>query len=316
MDSTTLHAASLLVWKIGIPITVLSGTFGNIMILLIEYRLVRSSGSSLSVYFVCLALLDLTSSWFIKIFFFLNAFKIFLNYELLCKAQVFLAYSIGHMTAALVVAMTFHRVAAVLWPLTLNNDKTAGAVVGAILAFFLLLNCHILYGHTSPTNADNDTSICFLTFVSDEYATFFSDVYGWVDTAFSSLLPFCLLLAANCVLVWKVRASLREARDKLTNSFSSLHTRRKQSSSMTVTLIAVSITFFVLTLPLAVYCIYARRLSLVSSPQFDSAAVGSLIHAVTSVMYFCNNSINFYVLCLTGNKYRSQFANIFCGGKV
>lgn len=316
MSSPKLRLASLLIWRIGVPVTMVSGTFGNIMIVLIQRRLTDGSGSGMSVYFLALALSDLVALWCDPIFWFLNSFDIFLYSNWLCKARVFLAYFNAHFSAAILVTMTFQRAASILWPLKANvhcNGKFARSAMSTLFVLFVLLNSHILYGHTVHPSPGNGTAECFFSYVSNDYEMFFDDDYGWVDTFFSSLLPFCLLAAANCVLVWKVSQSLIQAKRRLISEHSfHLRSRQKKSSSMTVTLIAVSIAFVVFTLPSAVYVNYAKQFSHGQDSDEDIAAANELMLSLSFVMLFCNKAVNFYVYCLTGSKYRAEFARMFC----
>lgn len=315
MDPTVLHEASVLVWKIGVPFILASGTFGNIMVLLVQRRLKDSSGSNLSVYFTCLAIADLTAIWCDPPFWFLEKFGILVFTDWLCKSRVFLAYFSAYSAPAILVTMTFHRAASILWPLKVNvhcNTTFTRSVMAAIFVFFALLNAHILYGHTASSLYGNQTTECFFSFVSKDYEEFFDNVYGWVDTSFAALAPFGLLLAANCVLIWKVKTSLTDRRQKLAiGQLSSRFQTRESNSSMTVTLISVSFSFFLLRLPLSVYFTYVKRFSEGAKDDEYIAAANELALAVTCFLYFLNNSINFYLYCLTGSKYRLEFARIF-----
>ena len=70
----------------------------------------------------------------------------------------------------------------------------------------------------------------------------------------AGFLPFACLLVTNTVLVRKVGQSLREARDSLAEGRSDpFVSRDKKLSSMTITLIATSVAFLVLTSPVVVY---------------------------------------------------------------
>ncbi|XP_025104464.1 probable G-protein coupled receptor 139 [Pomacea canaliculata] len=316
MNSTVLHDASVLVWKVGVPITITSGTFGNIMVLLVQRRITDSSSSSLSLYFMWLAVSDLLALWSDQICWFLAACDAFIDYEVVCKLRVFLGYFTGQSSPAILVAMTFQRAASIWWPLKVGvycNEKFARVVMVSIIVFIVLLNSHLLYGHSLQNQSGNETAKCFFSYVSPEYGDFMNLVYGWVDTTFCSILPFFLLFAANSALIWKVRTSLRETKQNLASGHSSqIQARHKKSSSMTVTLIVISIAFIVLTLPLSMYFVYARTFSQGADDDPTIAAANELALASTSVLFFFNYAINFYIYCLTGNKYRTECAKLFC----
>ncbi|PVD25575.1 hypothetical protein C0Q70_13231 [Pomacea canaliculata] len=182
--------------------------------------------------------------------------------------------------------MTFQRAVSILWPLRVGvycNKTLARVLVTSICIFFVLVNAHILYGHTIDqiVNVTNATSTNFYIYVTDDYATFFESTFAWVDTCFASLLPFSLLLAANIVLVRRLRSSLKNTEQKLTfGSASQSHVRQKKTSSVTVTLVAVSVTFIVLTLPLSVYVTYFKTFSRGSDESVDIAAANELTLAI------------------------------------
>ncbi|KAL8558684.1 hypothetical protein ACOMHN_037777 [Nucella lapillus] len=85
--------------------------------------------------------------------------------------------------------------------------------------------------------------------------------------------------------------------------------REKAAWSVTVTVIVVSITFLVLTLPSTIYYILFYF-------ETDSAgyreAVLSLISAIGETLYHANSAINFYLYCLTGRRFRGEFIKIMC----
>lgn len=316
IDPLKLHQASMYIWRIGVPLTLLLGTFGNLMILVIQSKLTDVKGSSLSVFFTCLAVSDLTTLWCDPIIWFFQTFNYFVDFDGLYKTRVFVAYTCAHASAAILVVMTLQRAASILWPLQIGvycTRKFAQAVMVALFTFFILLNSHLLFGHTLQNKTGNGTSETFLSYISEEYEEFFTTVYGWIDMIFCSILPFSLLLIANSVLIRKVSSSLRQTQQKLTaGNCSQLQTRQKKSSSITVTLIAVSITFIFLTLPLSLYMTYMKLFSQGASSDSSIAAANELTLAVTYFFYLCNKSVNFYIYCLTGKKYRTEFAKLFC----
>ena len=65
-----------------------------------------------------------------------------------------------------------------------------------------------------------------------------------------------MLVVSNSVLVWKVSRSVLKARGTIaTRQAGQVDSWAKKASSMTLTVIAVSVTFFLLTMPITVYLI-------------------------------------------------------------
>lgn len=127
----------------------------------------------------------------------------------------------------------------------------------------------------------------------------------------ASLAPFVLLLVSNIVLVRAVLTSARNVRHKLAVGQSmQVATRENQASSLSVTLIALSVTFFFLTGPLRVY--------LIGYPyfNFDEAKIDKyiniLIFLVLYILFGANAVVNFFLYCLTGTKFRREVMRLLC----
>ena len=83
---------------------------------------------------------------------------------------------------------------------------------------------------------------------------------------------------------------------------------------MTITLIAMSVAFLLLTLPLAVYMILDRTLSYDTVHDIRLRADSELAVSTGVVLWLTNLAINFYLYCLTGARYRAEFVKLFgCG---
>lgn len=311
-----MNKAAVVIWQIGIPLVVIIGTFGNIMIILIQGRVTDGHSSSMPVYFLSLAVSDMLSLWLNPLIWWMNAlgFKLNASHDVLCKVRVYLAYLTGHTSAWILVAMTFQRSASILWPHRVNvlcNRHLATMVTCALFGFLALFNAHILYGQTMVTSDNETVAQCFFTFVNDEYKTFFNIVWGWIDTSVCAILPFVCLLLGNIVLVRTVGQSQTKAREHLAAGQSyQLNVRQRKVSSMTVTLISISVEFVFLTGPNSVYLMFIETFSRGADKDIGIAAANELALALTSILWFSNNAINFYIYCLTGTKCRKEFARL------
>jgi hypothetical protein len=155
------------------------------------------------------------------------------------------------------------------------------------------------------------------TFADD---TFYADFYQnmmYVEIAVYVILPFVCLITANSVLAWKLRSSVKEARKTLTmtttrvGNHSNADTRSKTASTVTLTVMVVSLTYEVLTLPSGVYFLMfylARRLMQPATPE--EVARQHMFWAVAWMLYYLNHSINFYLYILTGRRFRLEFIRI------
>ena len=239
--------------------------------------------------------------------------------DALCRIRVWISYAFSQISAWILVSMTIHRAVSIVWPqgtTKLLKRCSAGTIVAFIVAVCTLSNAHILYGHSLVAANKGQTAFCFFSYVSERYGQFFNSVWVLEDMAVAVFLPFACLLASNTVLVRKVGQSLREARDNLAEGRSDpFASRDKKLSSITITLIATSVAFLLLTSPIVVYMIWYGTLASDSLHDVRLRAINVLASDASLVLWYTNLGINFYLYCLTGARYRAEFVRLFgCGG--
>ena len=174
--------------------------------------------------------------------------------------------------------------------------------------------------HTTATNTIvtfNDQSqaakVCVL---ATEYVDFYFSVWSWVDLLIFSVLPWLCLVVSNSVLLWTLNVSIRQAQHSLgsaqTDGFSG---RKKQASSMTLTLFAVSTAFIVLNLPMSSVQVLGFYHYMVGSlDYFYQSEIIGYCDEIALALWQINSAVNFYLYCLTGSKFRNQLKKTFgCG---
>ena len=327
MESLATYQASVLLKQILLPVTLVAGTFGNVVVVVIQYRLPASQKSSMSVHFTALAISDtigLGTGWF----WMFESFGVTLSAEYhvqrdfsdvfmdaLCRVRVWTAFAFSEISAWILVSMTVHRVLGIVWPhrtrqfLTKSNAKK---VVLSIVLFLSLGNAHLFYGHTLQPAGKGQTASCFFNFASERYSQFYRSVWVLVDVVVAVLLPFLCLLVTNTVLVRRVGQSLREARETLAEGRSDqFASRDKKLSSMTLTLIITSVAFFLLASPVTVFNLWEMTSGYATVNDVRLLATSELAVSVGVVMLYLNFAINFYLYCLTGARYRAEFVRLF-----
>ncbi|KAL8606699.1 hypothetical protein ACOMHN_055374 [Nucella lapillus] len=91
--------------------------------------------------------------------------------------------------------------------------------------------------------------------------------------------------------------------------------REKAARSVTVTVIAVSITFLVLTLPGTInYILFYFERAESDLAGYRQAVLG-FINVFCECLFQANTAINFYLYCLTGRRFREEFIKIMCCGR-
>ena len=331
LESLPAYRASVQLKRFYLPFVIVAGTFGNVVVVVIHCRLPPNQKSSMSVYFTALAISDTTTLW-MGWFYLLETFGLTLTVEYhvqrdnhdvvmdaLCRIRVWISYAFSQISAWFLVTMTIHRAVSTVWPhgtTKLLKRCSAGKIVVFSVAFCTLSNAHILYGHSLVAANKGQTTLCFFTYVSEKYGQFFNSVWVWVDMVVAVFLPFACLLVTNTVLIRKVGQSLREARDSLAEGRSDpFASRDKKLSSMTITLIATSVAFLLLTSPIVVYMIWYGTLASDALNDVRLRATNDLASNASLVLWYTNLGINFYLYCLTGARYRAEFVRLFgCGG--
>ena len=320
LRSDPLFEASVLIWRICPPFIFLFGAFGNLMTLLVMRRL-RSTGSTMNVFFEALAVsdlivlcLDTLPKWLSNVF---GTTSIEDFHSVTCKLYKVLLYATGVLSPWLLVVLTLQRAASVLWPHRVNavwTKRKSRILVTAMTVFIVLLHIHYLYGFEIVDSCKNNILKC-CPGKSDWYHWFHTIVWPWVDLLEFSLLPFCLLVISNTILVWKLLAFTREARRSLTTGQSAeagQDSRDKKVSSLTVTLVTLSISFLILTTPLSIYLIIRPYVLTPSLFMKDITLTGifDVFWAMGNIMWYTNSAVNFYLYCLTGTRFRAEFKAI------
>ena len=328
-----------LFWQIVPVFILLFGIFGNVMIVVICRR--ANVMSSMSVYFITLAGSDLISlivsaanQWIYYMFDIdvtsLNSFA--------CKLIVWVGYVTGVLSAWILVAMTVQRAVCVLWPHRadiLCSARNSKAIALSMSLLIAVLHCHLLYGldvvtfshdfanesAVTASSGTNNTAVPFnngsstaaVCIVAGDYVELYFSIWGLVDLLIFSVLPWLCLVVSNSVLLWTLNVSIRQAQHSLgsahTHGFSG---RKKQASSMTVTLFAVSTAFIVLNLPVSSIQALGFYHHMVGSlDYYYESKLIAYCYEIALAMWQTNSAVNFYLYCLTGAKFRRELKKMF-----
>ena len=111
-------------------------------------------------------------------------------------------------------------------------------------------------------------------------------------------------------MIWKLTSFVKNARIALSSGQSDPATiRNSRASSLTLTLIFLSITFLFLTMPYSIFLILYDTLDNKIEDEYD-LSIFSFLCAFFHLLWCCNSSVNFYLYCLTGSRFRAEFKNI------
>ena len=298
------------------PIITSVGTVANCMTLVVMTRKTHRS-SSPSVYVSCLAVVDTLMLWLgLLQYWLLFNFYPQLITEGHCHAMYFVVNTINNYSAWIVVAMTTERFVAVRFPLLVAswcNIRRTRWILAVILLASILKNIH--YAWTSDFLYIPETGVAMCAFALLRTGPFFR-IWQWVDTCLASLIPFLLLIVMNTSVILQLRAARNQQREMMrskqpTNGNGKEDNKGNSDVQLTVMLVSVSVTFVILTAPLAIFRSYFSVYGAYKSPHMQ--AVYYLSHHFCHKLWYVNNAVNFFLYCITGSRFRRELMIVFCG---
>lgn len=304
------------------PVLLIIGTFGNLFSFCILIR--NAKNASTYSYLSVLAITDLLVLYSGLFRVWIGQFMIQLETinNFMCKTVIFLGYVSSDTSVWLIVAMTIERAIVVTFPLkahTICNTRHARWGIISIVGLFIFINCHFLWSVELVHFTFNSTVIskCHPT---DGYIRLNEDIWPWVDAVIYSFLPSFIILVLNSLIILNV-ISARNARKRLRQQ-SKLFLRNGQNSNhrshgemsrkITLMLLTVSFTFLVTTLPMNIVIIYKSVFLASGSTSMNTLMKVKLMNTIAEMLMYTNHSINFFLYCATGKKFRNQFKAMVC----
>ncbi|CAH1779829.1 unnamed protein product [Owenia fusiformis] len=304
------------------PVLLVIGTFGNIFAFIILKRLPTQSTyfylSVLSITDLVVLYIGQLRKW-IGV---LNGNDLRNHHDWICKLTVVFGYVSSDFSVWLIIAVTVERYIVVCHPLKANrmcNIKRARFVSLLIFTIILAINSQFfvtvkLIHHVS--DKDNKTHwLC----ESDEPYKFLNDVaWSWVDAAIYSFVPFFAIMVLNLLIISAVLRA-QTSRNQIARSASMYKAevrvkkhRQEANTRLTVMMLTVSFTFLLTTLPNACTGIAINLFT--DKSNTDLVIKYHLVRTITDLLMYLNHSINFYLYCATGAKFRKQITKLLsCG---
>ena len=183
-----------------------------------------------------------------------------------------------------------------------------------MVVLLVAINAHQLAAISlQKPSTSGPAELCVYEDNDDDALNFYAMyIFTWIDLVVSSFLPSSLLLVGNVLLATTVTRSARLARGLTaapTGSDRRSDVREKAASSLTVTLMSVSVTYICLTLPVCLFIILQPYVVWGDARQ---NAWTELAWVVVNLMWYCNSTVNFYLYCLTGTRFRAQCKRLLC----
>ena len=247
--------------------------------------------------------------------------------RIIINAVIFPAYCLSLHSSAFL----YYRYIAVCHPLkasTICSRSHVIKVLPILLVVLLTLNSHFFFTVSLKMRTIADKTV-YSCEAKDSFNYLVTHIWPWVDICTYSFVPFVVISILNSRIIYSVVKARRgrsrmqpgavtstkkpspllngaSRRNGTTTSSGGHH---ETSYRLTFMLLTISFTFLMTTLPVNIIHIYA----LFINPQSLSAVARyTLIKTIAHMLMYCNHSINFFLYCATGEKFRHQLKLLFC----
>lgn len=298
------------------PVLLIFGIFGNIVSFLI---LMRRSMRKLSTY-VYLAVLSVTDTLILLIGLLplwigeLTDLVMRDQSDWICKLTNVAGYTASDYSVWLIIAVTVERYIAVCHPLkapTMCSRRRAVMVIILMLLTFLLLNIHFFWTVEVHTYTHNNDDYAYQCEGTANFTKLVQDIWPWVDAFLYSFLPFVVISVINSLIIHQVVQAHR-SRSSLQSNIDQRNNRVQETSlKLTMMLLTISFAFLLTTLPMNISLIGTAFYNRYSNDLRFTARF-KLVRTITELLMYLNHSMNFYLYCATGQKFRQQLLLLFC----
>lgn len=236
--------------------------------------------------------------------------------ELFCKINIWLIYVTLTISAWILVAFTIERFLSVFFPHKLKTFCRRGSSIIAVICIVVTTcaySSHFLYGFGNRIWDYGNVSIqdeC--TLISDDYHYFYINVHPWLDFCLNCFIPLIIFIICNSCIAVKVLLRWRNMQ-KIVHSKATKHANRESAatnrndndSRLTIMLFTVTLVFLLTTAPMRVLIILFKWLYEQNLTRKQYALI-YLLFRVSEILMYINNSVNFFLYCVTGSKFRKE----------
>lgn len=309
------------------PVLIAVGSFGNI----ISFIILRRQPMAKVSFFLYLASLAITDSlvlyvgllrwWLIQ----LIGVDFYVVSDWVCKLANLGGYMVSDVSVWLIIAVTVERYIVVCYPLrasTMCNTRRARVVIGFLVILMFAINMHFFWT-VEIVERPRDGKNVVNCEAAAPHTHLVNEIWPWVDAFIYSFFPFVIILVLNILIIVEVVAARNHRQNMSTNHFHQ-QVRRKvgglnpprrkhcgpgESTKMTFMLLTVSFTFLLTTLPMNVWIILTPFWNQQQYEPNKKTAL-TLGRTICELLMYLNHSINFFLYCATGQKFRKQIAHL------
>ncbi len=228
-----------------------------------------------------------------------------------CKFIAFLALMSLQNTTYQVLAMTTDKFIAIKWPhkaATYSTPRRAKISLLCVHIFVIVYNIPHLF------LSDTQAKICRVYLKPG----LFSAIHTWLSFVVNFIIPFSLLFFMNFIIIQQVKRSHQEfgnmsksneEQSDKTPAQQRVRTQKSVENQLTRMLVLVTSLFLILLFPTNMRFIYT---TLVTPNTPEKQAESILIYHISSKLYVTNSGVNFFLYCISGQKFRSDSKELLC----
>ncbi len=293
-----------ILWIYAGPVIFVTGIVGNILVLVVMGTR-RMQGTTTCVYLrlmaiadICVLITGMIPEWLehadITVFKYIHPAT--------CKLEKFSFYTCADTAIWILVIFTVDRFIAVCFPLSKKAyclpSKAKFYALGAVL-LAITKNFHVFWTRGAEyIVVGNDTvlkSNCGRPTPEIKYFEFY--VRPWIAFSLVSLVPFLVILVCN---VFIIRALLEVKR--LRHEQAIMSQNDKTLVQMTTMCLSASFCFLI--------CVAPSIIILIGKPYWKDKYWYDIAKAINNQLVYVNHSINFFLYCMTGRRFRHQLVRV------
>ena len=219
-------------------------------------------------------------------------FRIRPDFWVYCKLRYFLVHTFMRYSSSILAIMSVEKFVALFYPLyakrICNIKKAKMVCLTVALTLFLINLILIIFTKISKTH---------LSLGECRFDHYSSLLMSYFDFVFYSFGPFVVMSVANVLIIFKL--SILKFRSKNQSNLPLNQGLSKSALRGALMLVSVSLAFIILTTPVCLF-------------YFDLIPSSKSIETVVFVMATLNHSINGFLYCLFGSKFRKELFKLIC----
>lgn len=286
------------------PFIFVTGIVGNILVLVVMSGR-RMQGTTTSVYLrvmaiadICVLIAGMIPEW-------LEAMDIVIFkyiHPATCKFEKFSFYTCADTAIWILVIFTIDRFIAVCFPLSKKEyclpSKAKYYSLGAFV-LGIVKNFHVFWTRGAEFKLDGNSTVLKSNCgrPTPEFLYFERFVRPWIAFSLVSILPFCVILVCN---VFIIRALIQVKRLRTEQCITSQSD--KTLVQMSTMCLSASFCFLI--------CVAPSIVLLIGKPAWYDLPWYGVAKAVNNQLTYINHSINFFLYCMTGKRFRMQLIRV------